>query len=107
LPRHAAGHQPLRIDGFPVLKSARHRCDDFSMKGRRIDRRDSPLRLRLLVMTCDTPTPISASAGVPATKIRDRDRKRREFALGTMMRFGACRRRADRPSAGRPTPFLS
>ena len=83
LPRHAAGHQRLRVDLLPAIELRRGvDVGDALDEGGLIDRREQPAALEIVgddLRHADADLGIAWRAG---DEIRDRDRKRREFALG-------------------------
>ena len=97
LPRHAAVHQRLRVDGLPVLEVRRVVDVDGALdEGGLIDRREQPAALEVVgddLRHADADFAVGRRA---RHEVRDRDRQRREIAFGNddaLLREGVAHRR--------------
>ena len=114
LPRHAAGHQRLRVDGLPVGELRRDvDVGDVLDIGGLIDRREQPAALEVVGDDLGDADADLAIRRRSRHEIRNCDRQRREVALGITIRFGRlarrrgvrrCRQRAKRGHSGNDLP---
>jgi hypothetical protein len=80
---HAAGHQGLRVDGFPALElRGGVDIDDFFDEGRLIDRRKQSAALEVVGDDLGDADADLAVRWRSRHEIRDRDRKRRDVTFG-------------------------
>ena len=105
LPRHAAGHQRLRVDGLPVLELRRDvDVGDALDIGGLVDRREQSAALQIVGDDLGDADADFAVGRRARHEIRDRDRQRRERRLRSIVHARLRRARSAPAAPGRATP---